>query len=182
MAEVSDGQRSDMDTVKMSGSRVWAAEETHGVLSRLFRAPKDPKARGSPSYHITAGSLVDVSVGLAPLRATNQTAEALFCKKEVDTRGKSDTRIFFWVFVLSILLRLVLLHRRHSYLGNRYWLGWGMGWSQRKRCWVVGVCRGAAAGQGWPMPRFVWILGGCWVGAKTTTGLTDTAWMGLSGC
>lgn len=53
-----------------------------------------------------------------------------------------------------------------------------MGWSQRKRCWVVGVCRGAAAGQGWPMPRFVWILGGCWVGAKTTTGLTDTAWMG----
>lgn len=97
-------------------------------------------------------------------------------------REDFTTGIFFWVFVLSILLRLVLLLPRHSYLGNRYWLGWGMGWSQRKRCWVVGVCRGAAAGQGWPMPRFVWILGGCWVGAKTTTGLTDTAWMGLSGC
>lgn len=95
MAEVSDGERSDMDAVKMSGSRVWAAEETHGVLSRLFRAPKDPTARGSLSYHITAGSLVDVGVGPAPLRATNQTTEALFCKKEVDTRGKSDTRIFF---------------------------------------------------------------------------------------
>lgn len=110
------------------------------------------------------------------------TARALSCRRKLIQEGGFDTRIFFWVVVLSILLRLVLLLPRHSYLGNRYWLGWGMGWSQRKRCWVVGVCRGAAAGQGWPMPRFVWILGGCWVGAKTTTGLTDTAWMGLSCC
>lgn len=111
-----------------------------------------------------------------------------FVRRKLIQVGSLDIRIFFWVFVLSILVRLVLLLPRHSYLGEVL-TGMGHGWSQRtvgpsqrKRCWVVGVCRGAAASQGWPMPRFVWMLGGCWVGAKTTTGLTDTAWMGLSGC
>lgn len=169
--------------VKMSGSRLWAARKTHGVLSRLLRTPKRPKgAQASPVPYNCRTLRRCGCLCLAPLRATSRTTQAVSCGRKLLQEGGVRTRIFFWVFVLSILLRLVLLHPRHSYLGNRYWLGWGVGWSQRKRCWVVGVCRGAAAGQGWPMPRFVWILGGCWVGAKTTTGLTDTAWMGLSSC
>lgn len=55
------------------------------------------------------------------------TAQALSCRRKLIQEGGFDTRIFFWVVVLSILLRLVLLLPRHSYLGNRYWLGWGMG-------------------------------------------------------
>lgn len=35
--------------VRMSGSRLWAARETHGVLSRLFRAPKRPKGAQASS-------------------------------------------------------------------------------------------------------------------------------------
>lgn len=32
--------------VKMSSSRLWAARETHGVLSRLLRAPRRSKGAG----------------------------------------------------------------------------------------------------------------------------------------
>lgn len=155
--------------------------------SRCAKSPtpgtKKIQGRRRLPYHITEGRFVDVGVSVW-LRFAQPAGLIKLCLVEGSCYKKEGLGpgYSFWVFVLSILLRLVLLHPRHSYLGNRYWLGWGMGWSQRKRCWVVGVCRGAAAGQGWPMPRFVWILGGCWVGAKTTTGLTDTAWMGLSGC
>lgn len=75
--------------VKMSRSRVRAARETHGVLSRLFGDTTKFEGReGVLRTNMTAGSFVDAGVGLAPLRVTNRTAEALFCKKVVDTRGR----------------------------------------------------------------------------------------------